>query len=255
MGKFGTIAAACRRTFAAIAAAAAVTACNAAGGPKTSVSETDFPPPDRIVEVAAGETMAEFRQVKEVEGIRFRSIYEPSADEADHVYFRVRAGETFPLGLYAPPGRDPLATEAKLYVGQAEDLRQDGLRRPAVLGIIGENFLMLRFMGEDERFQIAKIPASQYERVMVPVENELNLRRLLIYGGRAGSRIALLYVEFVGDMSKPRVSRELSFDLAASHVVEVQGARFEIIAADSGHVRFKRLSDSAAPEPPADLVI
>lgn len=213
--------------------------------PVTSSSQIDFPPPDQVVTVAMGEPMAELRWLNKVEAIRFTSTYEPPPDQAERVYFRIAAGEIFPLRIYSQ-GRGPYAPETRLYIGYAEDLHRDNERRPALLSLLGEGFLMVNFVGENERVQLAEIEVPIYERIMVPMASEENFRRVLLYAGRRGSRIGLLYLEFGGDLANPDHSEDLSFDLADGNVITVRGARFEVIDATSWGITFKRLSDAAA---------
>ena len=64
----------------------------------------------------------------------------------------------------------------------------------------------------------------------------------LVYGGRTGNSIQLVYREFVNTLSRPSFFQELAFDLTVSKVVEFQSVRLEVLSSTNAEIRFRLLS-------------
>lgn len=73
-------------------------------------------------------------------------------------------------------------------------------------------------------------------------DNGPEFRRELLYTGRAGNQISLMYREFKDDMARPAFSQQLQYDFAPNVVIGYQGARFKISSATNTEVTFEVLS-------------
>lgn len=71
-------------------------------------------------------------------------------------------------------------------------------------------------------------------------------RRELIYTGRAGSAISLMYREYSDDMARPAFSQQLQYDLTQDPVIGYQGARFKVLSATNTEVTYEVLSTLSA---------
>lgn len=72
--------------------------------------------------------------------------------------------------------------------------------------------------------------------------DEPNFRRELVYNGRAGSAIRLLYREFSKDMIRPAFSQELTYDLSEGKIVGFQGVRIEVLETNNIGITYRVLS-------------
>lgn len=68
------------------------------------------------------------------------------------------------------------------------------------------------------------------------------LRRELVYTGRAGSRVSLLYREFADDLARPAFSQALQYDIGADPVIGYQGARFRVLGASNTDITVEVLA-------------
>ena len=65
-----------------------------------------------------------------------------------------------------------------------------------------------------------------------------SFRRELIYNGRAGATIKLLYREFSQEQIRPAFSQEVTYDLAQGETIGFKGARFQVLAADNVSIKY-----------------
>lgn len=72
--------------------------------------------------------------------------------------------------------------------------------------------------------------------------DEPSLRRELIYNGRAGNTIRLLYREFSRDMIRPAFSQELTYDLDEDNIIGFQGVRIEILETSNVNITYRLLN-------------
>lgn len=79
--------------------------------------------------------------------------------------------------------------------------------------------------------------AMEYEAV----PGERGWKKELIYQGSSGGVARFSFREYGSDWTTPRASQELTYDLAATGPTEVvyQGAKLNILSADSNRARFK----------------
>lgn len=70
-------------------------------------------------------------------------------------------------------------------------------------------------------------------------ENGTEFRRELLYTGRAGNQITLMYREFKGDMARPAFTQQLQYEASSNAIIGYQGARFRIISATNTEVTYE----------------
>ena len=74
-----------------------------------------------------------------------------------------------------------------------------------------------------------------------------SLQRELIYTGRSGANLTLLYREFINDMARPAFSQQLQYDISNDPVIGFQGARFRVVEATNTSITYEVMSAMAAP--------
>jgi hypothetical protein len=230
-----------------IVTAILLTACQAPIGsfPPVFSGAEGFPPPGQVITAAVGEPMAELQPLEAVDGIRFISTYEnkiesPPSREIKDAVIRINPGDAFVLVR--------TVEDMRWYVGTAEDLRKGGQRKPVMLTVFPESTVFVQFSGERSSY-IAHIAPELYEETKISIPPDPEHRSVLVYAGRRGNEIELLYQEYSMDLGELRATENLTFDLTAGAVIEISGARFEIIEADIDKIRFKRLSDGVVTPP------
>jgi hypothetical protein len=78
----------------------------------------------------------------------------------------------------------------------------------------------------------------QFERSTHEDWQSDSFRRELIYNGRAGATIKLLYREFSEEKIRPAFSQEVTYDLAQGETIGFKGARFQVLAADNVSIKY-----------------
>jgi hypothetical protein len=69
-----------------------------------------------------------------------------------------------------------------------------------------------------------------------------NFRQELIYNGRSGDTIRILYREYIGDFLRAPFSQDVQYDLREGNVVGFKGARLEIVEATNIKIKYRVLS-------------
>lgn len=81
------------------------------------------------------------------------------------------------------------------------------------------------------------------EMVMLPLAGgKATFRRELIYTGRAGQALTLMYREFSNDMARPAFSQVLQYDISSDPVIGYQGARLKVLQADNTGITYEVLA-------------
>lgn len=70
---------------------------------------------------------------------------------------------------------------------------------------------------------------------------QVRFRRELVYTGRSGQTISILYREYSDDMARPAFSQQLQYDIDKDPVIGYQGARFKVLSATNTEVSFEVL--------------
>ena len=143
--------------------------------------------------------------------------------------YYIRTGESLESGTYAPAdgadaGRVKKAPGAITLQGSFL-YSNDG----KTIGVI-TNF-----------YQAVNAKAKGITRTTRPVVSTESTQRMLIYGGKTGSKIRLAYRGIWKNITRPSSDVFVEFDLADSTVVEIKGARIEVIEATGKRIRYRVL--------------
>ena len=103
-----------------------------------------------------------------------------------------------------------------------------------------------RLTGEFEAYFLHKgtrnrlpIPAgARIEHTKVGKTNSPGFRKELLYNGRSGSTIRMLYREFKNDMARPAFSQDLLYDLDNDDVIGFQEVRIRIVEANNSSITY-----------------
>jgi hypothetical protein len=88
-------------------------------------------------------------------------------------------------------------------------------------------------------YQAVDTKAKGITRTTRPAWSNDSLQRSLVYGGRTGTKIKLAYREIWKNITRPSHDVFVEYDLANSKVVELNGARIEVIEATSKSIRYR----------------
>lgn len=75
-----------------------------------------------------------------------------------------------------------------------------------------------------------------------PFEPVSKIRRELIYTGKSGRNLGLMYREYRDDMARPAFFQQLQYDTDADPVIGYQSARFKVLAATNTEVSYEVLA-------------
>lgn len=78
----------------------------------------------------------------------------------------------------------------------------------------------------------------QYENTVFEKWESDSFRRELVYNGRSGQTIKLLYREFTQEMIRPAFTQEVTYDLKAGDIVGFKGSRFKVNNADNTKIQY-----------------
>lgn len=73
------------------------------------------------------------------------------------------------------------------------------------------------------------------------VADSTEFKRELVYNGKSGNIIFIIYREFVDNMARPAFSTEIKYDLSDTKKIGYKNARFEVIDATNMAIRYKVL--------------
>ena len=88
-------------------------------------------------------------------------------------------------------------------------------------------------------YQAVNADAKGIMRTTRPALSPFHLQRSLVYGGKSGSKIKLAYREVLHNISRPSGDVFVAYDLADSKIIEIRGARIEVIKADKKSIRYR----------------
>lgn len=69
-----------------------------------------------------------------------------------------------------------------------------------------------------------------------------NFRRELIYTGKSGRSLGVMYREYKNDMARPAFYQQLQYDIDTDPVIGYQGARLKILSASNTEIRYEVLA-------------
>lgn len=90
-------------------------------------------------------------------------------------------------------------------------------------------------------YQAVNTEAKGITRTTRPSLSPEAIQRLLIYGGKAGTKIKLASREIWKNITRPSHDDVVEFDLADSNIVEFKGTRIEVIDATNERIRYRVL--------------
>ncbi len=88
-------------------------------------------------------------------------------------------------------------------------------------------------------YQAVNAKAKGITRTTRPVVSTEAVQRILVYGGKAGTKIKIAYREIWKNITRPSSDVFIEFDLADSKVVEIKGTRIEVIEATGKSIRYR----------------
>lgn len=95
----------------------------------------------------------------------------------------------------------------------------------------------------DNSFEEVKIPPIEFQKRYGDAESSTSsFRRELLYTGRSGSTLTLLYREFANDMARPAFSQQLQYDINGDSTIGYEGARLRVLSADNTKIVYDMLS-------------
>lgn len=87
-----------------------------------------------------------------------------------------------------------------------------------------------------------QVRATQIHDLNAPVH-----RQELIYNGRVGDSLKLLYREFTGDTMRPPLSQDLQYDLNESAIIGFRSVRIEVVEASNTRLTYRLLASFPDP--------
>ncbi|EKE79449.1 hypothetical protein [Idiomarina xiamenensis] len=84
---------------------------------------------------------------------------------------------------------------------------------------------------------------TQYELTTVPIIKSDTMQQTLVYSGRVGERINMVYREFQGNMIRDAFTNRVEYDLSESDIIGYKGARLRVIEATNQKITYEVLSN------------
>lgn len=216
-------------------------------GRQTMVRDERLPAVGEVAAADVGETIVWVSRVSVTQGARL----------GDRVQVLTRYSRDYLLELTVEPGGLPL-------IGQDQDQgRFYESSRPVALRYLypGQSYPLEMYRGGmfvdgsvpfvywfwngAVRPTIVLASAAQLEVRDLVVTTEPAFRRELVYAGRSGWTVSLMYREFAADMARPAFTQALQYDLSSSPVIGFRSARFEVLSATNTGIRYRVLSPLA----------
>ena len=88
-------------------------------------------------------------------------------------------------------------------------------------------------------YQAINAKAKGITRTVRPSLSSEKTQRALVYGGMSGSKIKLAYREIWKNITKPAGDVFVEYDLTDSKVIEIKGARIEVLEATNESIRYR----------------
>ena len=85
-------------------------------------------------------------------------------------------------------------------------------------------------------------PLPNLTKAIITDFEKPNYRQELIYNGRSGDAIKILYREYAGDMLRAPFSQDVQYDLREGKAIGFKGARIEVIDASNVKIKYRVLS-------------
>lgn len=78
----------------------------------------------------------------------------------------------------------------------------------------------------------------RFERTTYEDWKSDSFRRELVYNGRSGTTIKLLYREFTEERIRPAFTQEVTYDLSQGETIGFKGTRFQVLDADNIRIKY-----------------
>jgi hypothetical protein len=88
-------------------------------------------------------------------------------------------------------------------------------------------------------YQAINTKAKGITRTTRPAWSNDSIQRSVVYGGKTGSKIKLGYREIWKNITRPSHDVFVEYDLADSQIVELRGARIEVLEATTELIRYR----------------
>lgn len=85
-------------------------------------------------------------------------------------------------------------------------------------------------------------PSPVLNKAIITDVEKPNFRQELIYNGRSGDTIKILYREYTGDLLRAPFSQDIQYDLREGNTIGFKGARLEVIDAANVKIKYRVLS-------------
>ena len=196
------------------------------------VSARDFPVLDMVVTREVGETMVEQENIKTYRAAHF---------EQDVKYELVTAAISYKTGV--PYVADQRLNGKPAYCGQGSACGgfNNCVENLQVCFMKGKSPSEIEILGKFGT-EVITIPPDLIRYDEVAAVKNAGFRRHLIYTGKSGSILHLVYREFINDLARPAFSQDLNFDLSEGRVIGFKGAQFEIAAATNTTITYKMIT-------------
>ena len=166
-------------------------------------------------------------------------------DKDDHEYYRIE----IPKGVYKITAKDQMGSEyygipnaTQTWFEKYKFDNYDPILADLKLTTTGDLSLFWMYPRDDEVEDEAITSLHSFKKISIEVsEKGPSLRRELIYTGRSGNSISLLYREFKEDMARPAFSQALQYDISTDKVIGYKNARFRVIDANNTSISYEVL--------------
>ena len=81
-------------------------------------------------------------------------------------------------------------------------------------------------------------PSIQFEKTIHEDWHGDSFKREIVYNGRSGGTIKILYREFNEDRIRPAFSQEVSYDLEQGKTIGFKTSRFQVLDADNTQIKY-----------------
>lgn len=87
--------------------------------------------------------------------------------------------------------------------------------------------------------QIKPNEAPVYSKTTVTSANKTSFAQEILYNGRSGDTIRLMYREFKDSYARPAFTQEMVYDLGESNIIGFKGTRIEVLEATNTKIKYK----------------
>ncbi len=189
----------------------------------------DFPPIGTVHTVEIGSSLVEKFHVYEHDAMQLLSAYEYQGR-----HYTITASP----GYYVLKRIDE---QGAWYMGQVESCPDDcSLEAGGFLVRSSDGRVKIHDSTANPPFVLKDTPnwvSTKYAAVDTP-----HFRRELVYTGKSGSTIKLLYREYISDMARPAFTQELTYEIEEDNIIGFQGVRIELLDTSNVSITYRLLN-------------